>query len=448
MKNNIVTRMAPSPTGKFHVGSARTALFSYLFTRHHGGKFVLRIEDTDKERSKPEFEQNIIESFEWLGLEYDHFFRQSERTDIYKEHIQKLLDNGSAYISKEEEGREHVIYDPKKKIAKDIATNRKEVIRFKNPNKIIKFTDVILGDIEIDSTDLKDFVIAKDLDNPLYHLTVVVDDGVMNISHVIRAQEHIANTPRQILILEALGFERPVYAHIPLVLAPDKTKLSKRHGATALLDFRDQGYLPEAVINFLAFLGWNPGTEQELFTKEELIQEFSLEKVQKGGGVFNLEKLDWFNKEYMKKIPEAESIKEIKKHLDLPEDLIKRALPSIMERISKWNDLNDELEFGFYKQLSDYPAESLIWKKSDKEKTREYLGKAKVLLADANFESTETIKSAVWDYAESVGRGDFLWPLRFALSGKDKSPDPFTLAYIFGKEEAVRRLDTALSKLD
>ncbi len=430
--SNIVTRMAPSPTGKFHVGSARTALFSFLFARHHGGKFILRIEDTDKERSKPEFEKNIIESFEWLGLKYDEFYRQSERTDIYKEHIQKLLDNGSAYISKEtptEPG------------------GREEVIRFKNPNNKIKFTDVILGDIETDTTDLKDFVIAKDLDTPLYHLTVVVDDGLMNVSHVIRAQEHIANTPRQILILEALGFQRPVYAHIPLVLAPDKTKLSKRHGATALLDFRDMGYLPSAVQNFLAFLGWNPGTEQELFTLTELIKEFSLEKVQKGGGVFNIEKLDWFNKEYMKMLPEAESVMEIRKHLGLSDDLIKRALPSIMERISKWKDLDDEAEFGFYSKLPEYEADSLVWKKSDKEKTIQYLNKAKELLANADFETADTIKSALWDYAESVGRGDFLWPLRFALSGKEKSPDPFTLSYIFGKEETLKRVSSAIQKI-
>jgi glutamyl-tRNA synthetase/nondiscriminating glutamyl-tRNA synthetase len=204
--NPVTTRMAPSPTGKFHIGSARTALFSYLYARHFGGKFILRIEDTDKERSKKEYEDNIIESFKWLGLHYDEFYRQSERTKIYKEQLQKLLDSGAAYVSKEtptEPG------------------GREEVIRFKNPNKKITFTDVILGDIEIDSTDLGDFVIAKDMENPLYHLTVVIDDGLMGVTHVIRAQEHIANTPRQILILEALGFQRPVYAHIPIVLAPE-----------------------------------------------------------------------------------------------------------------------------------------------------------------------------------------------------------------------------------
>ncbi len=438
--SQVVTRMAPSPTGKFHIGSARTALFSYLFARHNGGKFILRIEDTDKERSKPEFEENIIESFKWLGLAHDEFYRQSERTEIYKEQLKKLIDTGAAYISKEEGG------EPASAEGSGEA-RRAEVIRFKNPNKKIKFNDVILGDIEIDSTDLKDFVIAKDLETPLYHLTVVVDDGLMNVSHVIRAQEHIANTPRQILILEALGFERPVYAHIPLVLAPDKTKLSKRHGAVALLDYRDMGYLPEAILNYLAFLGWNPGTEQELFTMDELVKEFSLEKVQTGGGVFNTEKLDWYNREYIKKMSLDAQVREIKKYLDLPDELLRRALPSIVERISKWKDLENAEEFGFYTSVPEYDAASLIWKKSDKEKTLAHLEKAKELLSNADFKDAETTKSAIWDYAESVGRGDVLWPLRYALSGKEKSPDPFTLAYIFGKDETLARIEKAREKL-
>jgi glutamyl-tRNA synthetase len=430
--NPVTTRMAPSPTGKFHIGSARTALFSYLYARHFGGKFILRIEDTDKERSKKEYEDNIIESFKWLGLHYDEFYRQSERTKIYKEQLQKLLDSGAAYVSKEtptEPG------------------GREEVIRFKNPNKKITFTDVILGDIEIDSTDLGDFVIAKDMENPLYHLTVVIDDGLMGVTHVIRAQEHIANTPRQILILEALGFQRPVYAHIPIVLAPDKTKLSKRHGATALLDFRDMGYLPEAVLNFLAFIGWNPGTEQELFTLDELIKEFTLEKVQKSGGVFNIEKLNWFNKEYIKKMPEELLLPEIKKYLDWNEAMIVRAKDALMERINKFSDLNNEDEFGFYKTLPEYTGEQLIWKKSDKEKTLTHLKKVTDMLSNADFSSIDAIKSALWDYVEANGKGDVLWPMRFALSGKDKSPDPFTLAYIFGKEETHHRLEKAVEKL-
>lgn len=439
--------MAPSPTGKFHVGSARTALFSYLFGKHHGGKFILRIEDTDKERSKPEFEANIIESFEWLGLKYDEFYRQSERTEIYKEQLKKLIDSGAAYVSSAEEEEAIAEKNTLPNAKARAEGKRSSVIRFKNPNTKIKFQDVILGEIEIDSTDLGDFVIAKDLDTPLFHLTVVIDDGLMGISHVIRAQEHLANTPRQILILEALGFTRPIYAHIPLVLAPDKTKLSKRHGATALLDFRDMGYLPEAVLNFLAFLGWNPGTEQELFSLDELVKEFTLEKVQKSGGVFNIEKLNWFNKEYIKKMSEDALLSEIKKYLDWPEDMIVRAKDALMERINKFSDLRDEAEFGFYKVLPDYSAENLIWKKSDKEKTLAHLEKMRDMLSNADFTSVDSIKNAVWDYVEASGKGDVLWPTRFALSGKDKSPDPMTLVYIFGKDETLKRLEIGLNKL-
>lgn len=439
--------MAPSPTGKFHIGSARTALFSYLFSRHHNGKFILRIEDTDKERSKPEFEENIVESFKWLGLNYDEFYRQSERTDIYKEQLKKLIDSGAAYISSEAE--EELIAEKTKTPNSKAVTEgkRSSVIRFRNPNSKIKFTDVVLGGIEFDTTDLGDFVLAKDLETPLYHLTVVVDDGVMGVSHVIRAQEHLSNTPRQILILEALGYSRPIYAHIPLVLAPDKTKMSKRHGATALLDFRDMGYLPEAVLNFLAFLGWNPGTEQELFTLDELIKEFSLEKVQKSGGVFNIEKLNWYNKEYIKKMPQDLLLAEVKKYLNWDDTMILRAKDAIVERINKFSDLSDEAEFGFYKNLGDYAVESLIWKKSDKEKTLIHLDKAKELLSNADFSSTDSIKSAIWDYVEANGKGDVLWPMRFALSGKEKSPDPMTLAYILGKDETISRLTKATERL-
>jgi len=434
MSNNIVTRIAPSPTGKLHIGTARTALFSYLFAKKNKGKFILRIEDTDKERSKKEYEENILEGLEWLGLDYEKpMYRQSERTEIYKEQLKKLLESGHAYVSKEtptEPG------------------GREEVIRFKNPNTKITFSDVILGEIEVDTTDLKDFVIAKDLDTPLFHLTVVIDDGLMGITHVIRGQDHVPNTPRQILILEALGFERPVYAHIPLILSPDKSKMSKRHGATSVAEFRELGYLPEALINFIAFLGWNPGTEQEMFSLEELIHEFSLEKIQKGAAVFNQEKLDWFNREWIKKkFMGAFAIEMVQKHVGINEDMAQRALPTVVERLTRYSDLDDEEEFGFYSAVPAYEAVNLVWKKSDKEKTLAHLEKVKELLSKSDFDSVESIKASIWDYAESVGRGDVLWPLRFALSGKDKSPDPFTLAYIFGKEETLKRISSAIQKM-
>lgn len=431
MSKMVVTRMAPSPTGKFHVGSVRTALFNYLFARQNGGKFILRIEDTDKERSKKEFETDIVEAFDWLTLEYDEFYRQSERTEIYKKHIQKLIDDGFAYISKEEATEEK---------------QRSEVIRFKNPNKVVKFNDLILGEIEVNTTDLGDFVIAKDLENPLYHLTVVVDDGLMDVSHVIRGQDHISNTPRQILILEALGFQRPIYAHIPLILAPDKTKLSKRHGALATLEYRDIGYFKEAILNFMAMIGWNPGDDREIFSKQELIKEFKLEKVQKGGGVFNIEKLNWFNKHYLNQRPKDEMFHMIKSVVHMPEEMLRRAIPTLIERIDKYSDLKNE-DLGFYTSMPRYETENLIWKNSDIEQTKSHVLEAMARLENADFSSLETIKESIWNYAEKVGKGDVLWPLRYALSGKDKSPDPFTLAYILGKEETLQRVKVASQKL-
>jgi len=244
---NIITRFPPSPTGYLHIGRARTALFNYLFTQKNKGKMVFRIEDTDKERSKKEYEDNIIECLEWLGISYDLGpLRQSERNDIYEKYIKILIDNGSAYVSKEntENG------------------GRSEVIRFKNPNKKISFSDLVRGEVTIDTTDLGDFIIAKSITEPLYHLTVVVDDHEMGITHIIRGEDGISNTPRQILIEEGIGAIRPIYAHIPLILATDKSKLSGRHGAVSVTEFRDMGYLPQAMVNFLALLGWNPGDDR------------------------------------------------------------------------------------------------------------------------------------------------------------------------------------------
>ena len=268
--------MAPSPTGNFHVGSARTALFNFLFARKNNGKFILRIEDTDKERSKKEFEDDIFESLEWLGLKHDELYRQSERGEVYKSYIEKMLDEGSVYESDD------------------------KVIRFKNPNKKIKFNDLIRGEIEFDTTELEDFVIAKSVNEPLYHLAVVIDDFESGITHVIRGEDHISNTARQILIQEAIGAPRPIYAHLPLILAPDRSKLSKRkHGESVSLDYyRNKGYSPAAIINYLALLGWNPGTEQEIFTLEELIKVFDLSRVHKGGAIFDEKKLAWVNRKH------------------------------------------------------------------------------------------------------------------------------------------------------
>ena len=284
-----------------------------------------------------------------------------------------MLDEGTAYVSKESEGE------------------NKEVIRFKNPNKIITFTDEIRGEISFDTSDLQDFVIAKSILDPLYHLTVVVDDHEMGVTHIIRGDDGISNTPRQILLQEAIGAKRPVYAHVPLILAPDRSKMSARHGAVSLRDFRAKGYLPEAIINYLALLGWNPGTDQEIFTMEELIEQFDLDKIQKGGAIFDEKKLDWINKEHIKRLPED------------------------VQREMKLKEVGD---LPYIKMAPSLDIEKISWKNVSREDTKTHLEQVKELAGD---------DAAIMEYAATVGKGNVLWPLRYALSGEEKSPDPFTL---------------------
>ena len=444
MSRPIITRFAPSPTGLLHAGNYRTAVFAFLFAKHHGGKMVLRIEDTDKARSTKEFENNIIESLQWLGITHDEFYRQSDRASNHRAYIEKMIDRDFAYVSKEE---------PKKE------GDRDSVIRFKNPNKKVKFEDIIRGTIEFDTTDLGDFVIAKSLDEPVFHLAVVADDFDMGITHVIRGEDHISNTPRQILIQEAIGAPTPLYAHLPLILSTDRTKLSKRKGAKALSEYRDKGYLKQAMLNYLAFLGWNPGDDKEILSETELINQFDLSRVQKSGAIFDEIKLLWINKEYLKRMPEEEWTAEILKRL--PAEILEnsafeerkaKVLPLIFERISIFGEVdemaqNGELDYFFTAPEIDIekmlPPEKLRkGKEVSRESTALHLRHVSDLLEqipDIHF-TKEGIREAVFPYAEQEGRGIILWPMRYALSGRDKSPDPFELCEILGREESVRRL--------
>ncbi len=437
----VVTRFAPSPTGFLHMGGVRTALFSYLYARQHEGKFILRIEDTDKARNKEEWTEGLVNDLGWLGLTHDVFAKQSDRIAIHTSYIQKLIDSGHAYISKE---------TPKEEGQRD------EVIRFKNPNKVVTFTDIIRGVVSIDTTDLGDFVIARSLEEPVYHLAVVVDDFEMGVTHVIRAEEHLSNTPRHILIQEAIGAPLPVYAHLPLVLASDKSKLSKRkHGETVSLSYyRSFGYLPEAIVNFVALIGWNPGDERELFTLPELIKEFSLEKVQKGGGVFNVDKLNWINKEYIKKLNPDEQLAGIRSFAPetVDEPTLKKLLPVLIDRINTWGDVTALFaagEFDYLFNEPNVPADKLAWKGEDLAAVREYLTEItnRFKNIDLSLWTPDGIKEALWPYAEEKGRGNVLWPTRMALTGKEKSADPFTVAALIGKEKTIERLERALQSL-
>lgn len=439
--NHIVTRFAPSPTGHMHTGSYRTAFFAYLFAKKHGGKFVLRIEDTDRERSKQEYTEEIFKVFETIGISYDEKYIQSEHVDRHRECLQQLIDTGKAYISKEE--------------AKDGSGIIKDIIRFKNPNKVVTFTDLIRGEIATDTTDLGDFVIAKNINEPLFHLAVVVDDHDEGVTHVIRAEEHIANTPRQILIHEALGFPIPHYGHLPLVLAPDKTKMSKRKGAVPVVEYLERGYLPAALLNAICLCGWNPGTEQELFSRQELEQAFDLDKVQKAGAIFNEEKLNWFNREYIKLLSDDEKKSWVVKYLPeklrtLSDDMITKLVPVVTERINYFGEIQhfaDQGEYDYYLARPEFPIENIVWKTDTVDQAKNHIQNIYNLLDNYTGEWViEDIKATIWDYAESAGRGNVLWPVRYALSGRDKSPDPFVLAYILGKKETLARLNNILNK--
>jgi len=443
--SKVVTRFAPSPTGLFHAGSYRTAVFSYLYAKKHGGKFILRIEDTDRARSTKEYEDNIIDSLKWLHLDYDEMYRQSERTSIYREYLEKLLADGKAYVSKEE---------PKE------AGDRSEVIRFRNPGKRVSFDDIIRGPIEFDTTELGDFIIAKSVDEPVFHFAVVLDDYLMGVTHVIRGEDHISNTPRQILIQEALGAPIPTYAHLPLVLASDRSKLSKRHGAKPMTFYRDQGFIPEALLNYMALIGWNPGTEKEIFTLPELIDSFDLSRVQKGGASFSEEKLLWVNKEHLKRVPHDAFLVEVLNRINMSKrvvdhgwhissDALSRFAPTLLDHIDTYADVTkyiDDGEADYLFTAPKYDALSLKWK-NEKEllNTVQYLADVRKALEEVKESkwTEEEIKKAVWAYAEQHGRGNVLWPYRYALSGREKSPNPFTLSYVFGKAETLKRLETA-----
>lgn len=449
---SVVTRFAPSPTGMFHVGGIRSALYNYLFARKHGGKFILRCEDTDPVRSKPEFEKYFLDVFDWLGLEFDEYYRQSERTSIYRTYIESLISQDKAYISHE---------DPKEE------GQRSEVIRFRNPNTIVTFEDLVLGPISFDTKELGDFVIARDIDSPLYHFTVVVDDHEMGITHIIRGQEHVSNTPRQILIQDAIGAKRPYYAHASVILNEERAKLSKRDPSVRpALEYKEEGYLPLALLNFMALLGWNPGTPQEVFTRDELVSSFSIERMQKPGAIFNSEKLEWFNREHLKLLDNETRFHFTKSFLgtrvlELPQysdERLERALFSITDRLKHFGELRimadaHELDFYFVSPvISD--SNVLLWKTQRTEtdglsRTRTYLSHVLSIFQSIQESdwTLDTVRTQVWPYAEEHGRGDVLWPTRFALAGVEKSPDPFTLAYILGKTESEARISLALTLL-
>ncbi len=454
---SVITRFAPSPTGYFHAGSYRTALFACIFARQNNGKFILRIEDTDKIRSKKEYEENIIESLEWMGLKYDEIYKQSDRTEIYKNSIKKLIDSGHAYISDETKKVDEVDGNTYPKSSKSSST-LPSVIRFKNPNKKVTFTDLIRGEVSFDTTELGDFVIAKNENEPVFHLAVVVDDNDSGVTHVIRGEDHISNTPRQILIYEALGATLPQYAHIPLLLASDKSKLSKRNGAIPVTEYKQRGIMPEALVNYLTLLGWHPTDDREILTFDEILKEFSLERVQKGGAIFDDQKLSWFNHQYIQKLNDEEFLHRasafMPEWLAKNDSRVRKLVPIIKKKINIFSEIEKLFlsggDLAFVRTIQDYSTDRLLWKKNpDPIKALEhleYIINEWNKIDELSF-NAENLKIAIWSRALTVGKGDVLWPLRMALTGQERSPDPFISADILGKETSLVRIEKAITLL-
>jgi glutamyl-tRNA synthetase len=516
--NQVRVRIAPSPTGFLHVGTARAALFNYLFAKKNKGSFILRIEDTDIERSKPEFEQNILDGLKWLGMDWDEgpdkkgecgFYRQSERLDIYSKYLQKLLDNNQAYYcfcSKEEleAQRQYQMsigqpphYDgkcsnlSKDQIEENIKQGKESVIRFRVQPKKVKFNDLVRGTIEIDTSLMGDVVIAKDLRTPLYNFAVVIDDYEMKISHVIRGEDHISNTPKQILLYEALNIPQPQFAHLPLILGTDRSKLSKRHGATSIGQYKKDGYLPEAMVNFMIFLGWNPGTDKEIYSLSSLVKDFSIEKVQKAGAIFNIKKLDFLNSFYIRQkspekltelclpyLIEAGLIEKVGNNPHKPDlatlklfkngespdfkiketgeiisfDTLKNIILAYQERLIKLSDIVELTDF-FFKDKITYSKDLLRWKEATDQQLKSSIDKLIELLSEIKDEdwNKKYLEEKLAPIAEEFGqeltgvgnRGYLLWPLRVAMTGKKASAGPFDLSEILGKEKTLKRLKEA-----
>lgn len=468
-KKKIITRFAPSPTGELHVGGARTAFFSYLFAKSQGGKFLLRIEDTDKERYVEGSVERIIEALDWLGIKSDNrknIVIQSERLDVYRKYAFELLKSGHAYIcvcSKEklENDRKKQMEEKKPpryeghcrnlNIKLENLKNENYVIRMKMPlSGKIKFNDLIRNEVEFDFSLLDDQILLKSDGYPTYHLASVADDHEMGVTHVIRSDEWLASTPKHIILYQMFNWKTPFFAHLPMILAPDRAKLSKRHGATGIFEFKQLGYLPEALINFMALLGWHPKEDREILSFKEILKEFSIDRVQKGAAIFDVKKLNWLNSRYIKEKNSEELFEIIKEFYG--DNIIGERYAALkileigkmrMDKLSDFKALKESFE------LSEYNKESLIWKNSSLETILANLKKTREILQALliNEFNQKKLESQIMPFADSAGRGEVLWPLRMALSGKEKSPGPFEIMEVIGKEEALRRIDIAIEKL-
>jgi glutamyl-tRNA synthetase len=504
--SNIRVRIAPSPTGFVHIGTLRTILYNWLFAKHENGKFIIRIEDTDQTRFVPGALENLLRVMEWADFDYDEGpyltadnklkekgdfgpYIQSNRLELYHEYIKTLLEKGKAYYcfcdkdrldnlrTEQKNNNLPPKYDGacrklnRKEIESRINRGNKYVIRFRMPeNKKVICKDLIRGQIIVNSKDLDDFVLIKADGYPTYHFANIVDDHLMKISHVMRGDEWIASFPKHILLYEAFGWNPPEFAHLPIILNQAKKKLSKRHDSVSVQDFIEKGFLRDALINFIALLGWNSGSEQEIFTRSELMKQFSLESVHKAPAVFDEEKLEWINGVYIRNLTPDELFQHCAPILEsaglinrgrnnswalaesgekITSNYIKKAIALEQPRIKTLVEIAEAATF-FFKE-SQYDPILLVWKKSDTKTTKENLQKLALFLgklknADFTKEDLE-LKAIQWISSQGLTNGEVLWPLRVALSGREKSPGPFEIAEVLEKEKTLQRINKAIDLL-
>lgn len=484
MEKKLKVRFAPSPTGPFHIGGARSALFNWLVARHADGTFLVRIEDTDLKRSTKESEENIKDSLKWLGMNWDEGidvggphgpYRQTERLDLYKKEVQRLLDEGKAYycycsaeeLEKSRKAQldagktpiydEHCRHLTEEEKAKYEAEGRKPVVRLKvRKDGVFAFDDMVRGHVEFQAAGVGDFIIMKSDGIPVYNFAVVIDDAFMEVTHVIRAEEHLSNTPRQLAIYEALGYKPPKFGHISLILGEDHKKMSKRHGATSVTEYRNMGYLPEAVVNYLALLGWTPKGEQEIFTEEELIKQFSMKRVSSNDAVFDINKLNWINFQYMKKLDADQLYDLIVPFLvkagyvdaavsEEKKDWLKKVIWFMKDHIYFAGQAAEELKFFFEDMpaLTDEAILSIMKAETSGKLLKAFIEDLKAL---PSFDQ-DAIKKCFNACMKAQGiKGKAAYePTRIALTGVTQGPGMFEMMELFGREKTMDRLLAALA---
>lgn len=480
--SNVRVRFAPSPTGTLHIGGARTALFNWLFAKHHDGQFVLRVEDTDITRSTDESARGILEGLEWLGLDWDEGpdkggpcgpYRQSDRLSIYQEYIERLLDTQQAYYcfctpeelqadrEKAREEKRDYLYEGKcrsltrAEIDEKLKAGQKAVIRFKTPPQgLTTVNDLIRGEVSFNNQLLDDFIIVKSDGWPTYNFAVVVDDASMNISHVIRAEEHLSNTPKQLLIYQALGITPPLFAHVSMILAPDRSKLSKRHGATSVQEFRDEGYLPEAILNYLALLGWSSGEDIDFWQPQDIISRFTLEDISRSPAIYDIEKLAWMNGHYLDQAdPERlcclMSDEAADKGWFNPDnqDYFVSVVALLKTRAKKLGDILNEANYFFE---DDFTYDEKGYNKYFKnENAINNLNAVLSIARESPVFDADTLEGQFRSTAAAmaVKAGDLIHPTRLALSGKTNTPGLFEVMEILGRQRCIIRLERAINQL-